>query len=47
MNTHSELFCDMWSDADSFHIKATLDAFEDDRSVFSKTWLESIPRNGV
>lgn len=47
MNTRSDIFCDMWSDADCFHIKATLDAFEEDRPVFSRTWLESIPRKGI
>jgi len=47
LETRVEVSCDLWADADRFHIKATLDAFEDDRPVFSNSWLESIARNGV
>ena len=47
MDTHARVFCEMWADTESFHVKATLDAFEDTSPVFTQTWLESIPRNGV
>ena len=35
------------SDKDHFHIYATLDAFENDQRVYSRTWKESIPRDHV
>ena len=37
----------MTSDETSFHVRARLEADEDGRCVFSRTWLESIPRDGV
>ena len=37
----------MTSDATSFHVHARLEADEDGRCVFSRTWLEAIPRDGV
>lgn len=37
----------MLSDESSFHIHARLEAEEDGRCVFSRTWLEAIPRDGV
>ena len=37
----------MTSDAASFHVHARLEADEDGRSVFSRTWRETIPRDGV
>ena len=37
----------MTSDEASFHIHARLEADEDGRCVFSRTWLEAIPRDGV
>ena len=47
IETRVDVSCVLWADAEQFHIRATLDAFEDDRSVFTKSWLESISRNGV
>jgi len=35
------------SDADSFHVHAEMDAYEDGRRVFSRNWLRSIPRRCV
>ena len=37
----------MTSNAASFHVHARLEADEDGRPVFSRTWREAIPRNGV
>ena len=37
----------MTSDAANFHVHARLEADEDGRCVFSRTWLEAIPRDGV
>ena len=37
----------MTSDAARFHVHARLEADEDGRCVFSRTWLEAIPRDGV
>ena len=37
----------MTSDATSFHVHAHLEADEDSRRVFSRTWHETIPRDGV
>ena len=37
----------MTSDAASFHVHARLEADEDGRCVFSRTWREAIPRDGV
>ncbi|MFI9027808.1 CocE/NonD family hydrolase [Streptomyces sp. NPDC053560] len=35
------------SDEDSFHIDATLDGYEGDRRVFSRTWNETVPRDSL
>ena len=37
----------MTSDAASFHVHAHLEADENGRRVFSRTWREAIPRDGV
>ena len=37
----------MTSDAETFRIRATLDAFEGDSRVFAKTWDEKVPRDLV
>ncbi|MBK1698907.1 CocE/NonD family hydrolase [Rhodovibrio salinarum] len=37
----------MTSDAETFRIRATLDAYEGDSRVFAKTWDEAIPRDLV
>ena len=37
----------MTSDAASFHVHARLEADEDGRPAFSRTWREAIPRDGV
>ncbi|MCK0744244.1 CocE/NonD family hydrolase [Chromohalobacter nigrandesensis] len=37
----------MTSTAESFRLRATLDAYEDDSRVFSKSWDEEIPRDLV
>ena len=37
----------MTADAARFHVHARLEADEDGRCVFSRTWIEAIPRDGV
>ena len=37
----------MTSDATSFHVHTRLEADEDGRPVFSRTWRETIPRDGA
>ena len=37
----------MTCDETHFEIHASLEAFEDERAVFSRTWLERIHRDGV
>jgi predicted acyl esterase len=37
----------MTSDASHFHIEASIEAYENDESVFRKNWQESIERDGV
>ena len=37
----------MTSDAAQFHIEASIEAYENDESVFHKQWQESIERDGV
>ena len=37
----------MTADAQNFYIKARLDAFEHEQPIFSRSWLEQIPRDGV
>ena len=37
---------EMTSDRDNFRVHAHLDVFETGRCVFSRTWLEDIPRDG-
>lgn len=41
----TEARCEMWSDQHMFHLRATLDAFENDVKIFSKTTEDAIPRN--
>ncbi|WP_170365561.1 CocE/NonD family hydrolase [Ruegeria arenilitoris] len=41
----TEANCEMWSDRSSFHLRATLDAFENDVKIFSKTVEDTIPRD--
>lgn len=37
--------CEMWSDADTFYLRASLEAFENDTQVFEKTLTDQIPRD--
>ncbi|WP_170508904.1 CocE/NonD family hydrolase [Ruegeria arenilitoris] len=41
----TEANCEMWSDRSNFHLRATLDAFENDVKIFSKTVEDTIPRD--
>jgi hypothetical protein len=42
-----ESVTELTADAGHFHFTGRLDAFENDRSVFSRTWDERIPRQLV
>ncbi|MEX0287189.1 MAG: CocE/NonD family hydrolase [Paracoccaceae bacterium] len=37
--------CEMWSDKTHFHLSATVNAYENEEMVFSKSLEDSIPRN--
>ena len=37
----------MWADAENFHIRAELEAYENGERVHHKTWEISVPRDGV
>mgnify|MGYP001795110483 FL=1 len=41
----TETRCEMWSDATHFHLNATLDAFENDKSVYYRTISDKIERD--
>ena len=41
----TEAKCEMWSDATHFHLSATLEAFENETEVFSKSFDDSLPRD--
>lgn len=43
--TRTETYAKMWSDVDTFYLKARLEAYEGDTLVFSKEVSEEIPRN--
>ena len=43
----AEVTSAMTSDADAFHVITTLEVFENDASVFSRTWEHDFPRDGV
>ncbi len=43
----TEARCEMWSDVDSFHLRATMEAFENEALVFETEIRESIPRDHV
>jgi hypothetical protein len=45
--TRVEIHQTMTGDATHFQVHARLDAFENDRPVFTRSWLERIPRDGV
>jgi putative CocE/NonD family hydrolase len=42
-----ETYQDMTCDATDFVVHARIQAFENDRPVFARTWLERIPRDGI
>jgi uncharacterized protein len=37
---------ELWADAADFHFSAELEAFENGASVFSRSWSETVPRDG-
>ncbi len=43
----TEATCEMWSDAISFHIRAKIEAYENQELIFEKAVEESIPRDHI
>ena len=43
----TETFCEMWSDAETFHLTARLEAWEGDRMILARDLEESIPRDNL
>lgn len=43
----TETRCEMWSDKHKFFLRATLDAFENEEKIFSKTMEDAVPRNNM
>ena len=41
----TETRCDMWSDADSFHLRASLQAFEDDTLIYERELTDRVARD--
>ncbi len=37
----------MTCDAENFHVQARLEATENGQPVYARSWLETIPRDGV
>lgn len=46
-NVRVETRTTLTSDEENFFVDATLDGYEDDRRVFSRTWNEKVPRNNL
>jgi predicted acyl esterase len=46
-SVRTETFTQMWSDRTSFFLEGRIEAFEGDRKVFSRHFLETIARNGI
>jgi hypothetical protein len=45
--TLAEVTSSMSSDAETFHVETTLDVYENDEKVFTRTWKHDFPRDGV
>ena len=45
IHLRTEARCRMWADATTFHLEATLDAYENDRRVLSREVRDDIPRD--
>jgi uncharacterized protein len=46
-NALSEVHSSMRSDAESFHVESTLDVFENDERIFTRSWSFACPRDRV
>lgn len=44
-SVRTEARCAMWSDAENFHLRAEMEAWEGDRMVLSRTVEEAVPRD--
>ena len=44
-NVRTETFSEMTSDQTHFHLKARLEAYEDDVLIYEKAWSEKVPRD--
>ena len=47
IRVRTETHAEMWSDRDEFHLRARLEAYENDRLIFDKEIAERIPRDGL
>ncbi|MEX0364439.1 MAG: CocE/NonD family hydrolase [Ruegeria sp.] len=47
LHLRTEARCEMWSDRDRFHLRATLHAYENEKEIYSREIEDSIPRNHV
>ena len=47
LRTRVETKSAMWSDAQTFHVRNAVDAYEGSARIFSRTWTFSVPRDGV
>lgn len=45
MRLRTETTCAMWSDADTFHLTARLEAYENDSLIYARDVTDSIPRD--
>ncbi|AXI47514.1 peptidase S15 [Sulfitobacter sp. SK012] len=43
----TETSCEMWADAQTFHLTAQIDAFENDVQIYTRTLHDSIPRDAL
>ena len=43
----TEASCEMWSDSDHFYLKAKIEAFENERSIYKRDVSDKILRNGI
>jgi predicted acyl esterase len=43
----TEASCEMWSDSDHFYLRAKIEAFENDRSIYKRDVSDKIRRSGI
>ena len=45
LRLRTEAYCAMWSDAESFHLTARIEAWEDDELIYARDVEDSVPRD--